>query len=35
MRNAREEARCWKIDNEREKPITINYDELVKSWQQQ
>ncbi|RUW00170.1 MAG: carbohydrate ABC transporter substrate-binding protein [Mesorhizobium sp.] len=24
-----------KIENEKEKPITINYDELVKSWQQQ
>ena len=22
-----------KIENEKEKPITINYDELVKSWQ--
>ena len=22
-----------KLDNEKEKPVTINYDELVKSWQ--
>ncbi len=22
-----------KIENEKEKPITVNYDELVKSWQ--
>jgi glycerol transport system substrate-binding protein len=24
-----------KIENEKEKPITVNYDELVKSWQKQ
>ncbi|MBB4532822.1 hypothetical protein GGE51_006022 [Rhizobium leguminosarum] len=22
-----------KIENEKEKPVTVNYDELVKSWQ--
>jgi glycerol transport system substrate-binding protein len=23
-----------KIENEKEKPLTVNYDELVKSWQE-